>query len=212
MYVPPHFAETDSGRLYDFIEQHSFGLLISGVDGAPFATHLPLLLDRGAGPHGALVGHVARANPQWRELPGRTALAVFSGPHGYVSPAWYEAENVVPTWNYVAVHAYGPVQLVEDRGALFEMVRRMVERYEGGRPRPWSLGEPSAFTDRMLAQIVGFRLAIERLEGKWKLNQNQPLDRRAKVADALAAQGGEAAAVAALMRDALPAGAEGVGR
>jgi transcriptional regulator len=209
MYVPPHFAETDTARLHDFIERNSFGLLVSGVDGAPFATHLPLLLDRGAGPHGTLIGHVARANPQWRELPDRPALAVFSGPHAYVSPTWYEAENVVPTWNYVAVHATGPVQLVEDPGELFDIVRRTVERYEAAQPRPWLLGAPSTFTDRLLAQIVGFRLPIERLEGKWKLSQNHPAERRAKVIAALEGQGGEAAEVAELMREQLAAGTGG---
>jgi transcriptional regulator len=212
MYVPPHFAETDLDRLHDFVEQHSFGLLISELDGAPFATHLPFLLDRDAGPHGTLVGHVARANPQWRALAGRTALAVFSGPHAYVSPAWYEAENVVPTWNYAAVHAYGPVELVEDHNALFDIVRQIVDRYEASRPRPWSLGEPTTFTDRMLVQIVGFRIPIERLEGKWKLSQNQPPERREKVIAALAAQGGESAAVAELMRGRRPADKEGDGR
>jgi transcriptional regulator len=205
MYVPPHFAETDPARLHDFIERHSFGLLVSEADGTPFATHLPFLLERDAGPHGALIGHLARANSQWRELAHQTALAVFSGPHAYVSPTWYEAENVVPTWNYVAVHAYGPVQLVEDPDELFDIVRRTVERYEGGRPRPWSLGQPSTFTDRMLAQIVGFRIPIERLEGKWKLSQNHPVERREKVIAALTEQGEESAAVAELMRERLVA-------
>src|SRR4051812_36029868 len=102
MYVPTAFAETDPAKLHDFIEAHSFGLLVSAPGGVPVATHLPLLLERSTGPHGCLVGHVARANPQWEGLDGKPVLAVFSGPHAYVSPAWYESENVVPTWNYVA--------------------------------------------------------------------------------------------------------------
>jgi transcriptional regulator len=207
MYVPPHFAETDPATLHDFIERHSFGLLVSQVEGVPFATHLPFLLDRGAGPHGALIGHMARANPHWQELTGQTALAVFSGPHAYISPTWYEAENVVPTWNYVAVHATGPVELVEDHAALFDIVRRSVNLYESGMPRPWVLGEPSTFLDRLLDQIVGFRIAIERIEGKWKVNQNHPAERRKKVVDALTGQGGEdPLAIAAMMRAMLPAG------
>ena len=201
MYVPAHFAETDPATLHDFIERHSFGLLVSQVEGVPFATHLPLLLDRDAGPHGTLVGHVARANPHWRELVGQTALAIFSGPHAYISPTWYESENVVPTWNYVAVHAYGPVELVEDRDAVLDIVRRSVKVYESGMPRPWALGEMSTFLDRMLSQIVGVRIAIERIEGKWKLNQNHPVERRKKVVDALTEQGGaDALAIAAMMR------------
>ncbi len=208
MYVPPHFAEADPAVLHDFIEAHSFGLLVSQLGGAPFATHLPFLLDRAAGPHGTLIGHVARANPHWRELGGRPALAVFNGPHAYVSPTWYEAEPAVPTWNYIAVHATGRAELVEDRGALLEIVRRSVEVYEAPLPRPWVLDAGSTFADRLLDQIVGFRLPVERLEGKWKLNQNHPAERRAKVARALEAAGGAGAlGVAAAMRATLPAGA-----
>jgi transcriptional regulator len=148
---------------------------------------------------------MARANPQWRELAGRTALAVFTGPHAYVSPTWYEAENVVPTWNYVAVHAYGTVRLVEDRDALLDVVRRSVAVYEATMPRPWALDESSSVVDRLLPHIVGFRIGIERIEGKWKLNQNHPAGRRRKVAAALSERGGEARAVAELMRAMLPA-------
>lgn len=205
MYVPPHFAESDRNTLHDFVERHSFGLLVSRLGGGPFASHLPLLLDRTAGPHGTLIGHMARANPQWTELAGQTALAVFSGPHAYVSPTWYEAENVVPTWNYAAVHAAGPVELVEDRDALLEIVRRSVAVYEAAMPRPWVLDTSSTLVHRLLGQIVGFRLRIDRLAGKWKLNQNHPAGRRRKVIAALQDQGGDAQAVAALMRAMLPA-------
>jgi transcriptional regulator len=206
MYVPPHFAQSDPATLHDFIEAHSFGLLVSQVGGVPFASHLPFLLDRPAGPHGTLLGHMARANPHWRELAGQTALAVFSGPHAYVSPTWYEAENVVPTWNYVAVHAYGRAAVVEDRAALLDILRRSVAVYEAGMPRPWAVDDSSPFVGRMLGQIVGFRLEVERLEGKWKLNQNHPADRRRKVADALSERGGDdARAVAAMIRAMLPA-------
>src|SRR3954452_8558287 len=179
MYVPPHFAEHDLGKLHDFIEAHGFGLLVTQADGLPFASHLPFLLDRTAGPHGTLVGHVARANPQWREAAGQTALAVFSGPHAYVSPTWYEAEQVVPTWNYAAVHAYGRVEVVEDKGALLEIVQKSVRVYERAMPRPWSFDPASPFVG-LLAQIVGFRIEVERIEGKWKLNQNHPAERRQK--------------------------------
>jgi transcriptional regulator len=206
MYVPPHFAESDPAKLHDFIERHSFGLLVSQAGGEPFATHLPLLLDRAAGPHGTLAGHVARANPHWRELAGQTALAVFTGPHAYVSPSWYEAENVVPTWNYAAVHAYGRVRLIEDRDGLLDIVRRSVTVYEAAMPRPWTLDGSPTFVDRLLGQIVGFRLPIDRLEGKWKLSQNHPVERRSKVIAALEGRGGDAQAVAAMMRAVLPAG------
>src|SRR5581483_7907510 len=96
MYIPVAFAETNLTTLHDFIEQNSFGVLVSQFDGLPFATHLPFLLERTAGRHGTLIGHLARANPQWQQASGQTALAIFSGPHVYISPTWYEAEQVVP--------------------------------------------------------------------------------------------------------------------
>ena len=208
MYDPPHFAEFDPAKIHDLIERYSFGLLVSQVGGEPFATHLPFLLDRDAGPNGTLTGHMARANPQWKELAGRTALTVFSGPHAYISPTWYEAENTVPTWNYVAVHAYGGVELVEGRAALLDIVQRSVSVYEAAMPRPWTFDGSPTFVDRLLGQIVGFRLRIERLEGKWKLSQNHPVGRREKVIRALEAQGGgDASAVAAMMRTMIPASA-----
>ena len=110
MYIPAAFVESDPTALHGFIEQHSFGLLVSQLDGQPFASHLPFLLDRAAGTQGTLIGHMARANPQWRQSDGQTALVIFSGPHAYISPTWYEADQVVPTWNYAAVHAYGKMR------------------------------------------------------------------------------------------------------
>jgi transcriptional regulator len=187
------------------MEQHSFGLLVSQVDGLPFGSHLPFLLERTTGPHGTLVGHMARANPQWREVGGQTALAIFSGPHAYISPAWYQAEQVVPTWNYTAVHAYGRVEIVEDEGALLEIVQRTVGVYEQTMPRPWTFGDSGTFAERMLGQIVGFRIEIEKIEGKWKLNQNHSVERRKKVIRALGERGDEnAQAIVAMMQAMLP--------
>jgi transcriptional regulator len=204
MYIPAVFAEPDLTKLHDFIEQNSFGLLVSQVDGLPFATHLPFLLERTIGPHGTLVCHIARANPQWREASGQTALAIFSGPHAYISPTWYEAEQVVPTWNYTAVHAYGPVQVIEDEAALLEIVQKSVRIYEQAMPRPWSFDSSSTFVKRLLGQIVGFRIEVERIEGKWKLNQNHPTERRKKVIQALRERGDENAhAVADMMQQAV---------
>ena len=201
MYVPPHFAETDTAKLFDFIEAHSFGLLVSQADGRPFASHLPLLLDRHAGPHGALRGHLARANPQWRTAPGQEVLAVFSGPHAYISPTWYEAERVVPTWNYVAVHVYGTFRLVEEREALLGIVRDMVRFYERPLPRPWDFDPTTEYATKMLQGIVGFRVEVTRIEGKWKLGQNHPEERREKAARALEQyQDENSRAVAELMR------------
>jgi len=106
MYIQSNFVETDQHKLHDFIERQSFVTLVSNDGGEPVASHLPLLLDRDHGPHGRLIGHMARANPQWQSADNQSVLAIFHGPHAYISPTWYEAVNVVPTWNYVAVHVY----------------------------------------------------------------------------------------------------------
>jgi transcriptional regulator len=200
MYLPAAFAETDLPKLHDFIEQNSFGLLISQQDGQPFASHLPLLLHRQSGPQGTLLGHMARANPQWRQAEGQTVLAVFSGPHAYISPSWYEAENVVPTWNYVAVHAYGKLEAIEEDDSLLALLKDFVNYYERSLPQPWALQGTDDYLQRMLRQIVGFRIEITRLEGKWKLGQNHPQERRDKVVRALQQQPkDDSQAIAALM-------------
>jgi transcriptional regulator len=203
MYVPAHFSQTDRSRLFEFMEQNSFALLVSQWGGEPFATHLPLLVDRTAGPGGTLIGHVARANPHWQTT-DRNALVVFSGPHAYISPSWYEAENVVPTWNYLAVHAYGKLQIVEDHDATLAIVQDFVAFYEKSLPRPWTISEGDAFIDKMAKSVVGFRIEISRLEGKWKLNQNHPRERRQKVIDALSQRRDEnSLAIAAWMAETL---------
>jgi transcriptional regulator len=186
MYIPAAFRVDDRQRLHDFIEGHNFGLLVSTLDGVPFATHLPFLLERDAGPNGCLVGHLARANPQWQQLDGQEVLLVFSGPHAYVSPTWYEADDVVPTWNYVAVHAYGVCRVIDDPAALTRIVADFVSSHERAMPQPWLLDTGSAFVQQRVRAVVGFRVEVGRLEGKWKLNQNQPEERRVRAARALA--------------------------
>jgi transcriptional regulator len=134
---------------------------------------------------------MARANPQWQSAAGQEVLAVFSGPHAYISPTWYEIDDVVPTWNYVAVHAYGPLALVDEPGAVRDIVQQFVHTYERSKPTPWELKASNNYVDRMLSQIVGFRIPIARLEGKRKLNQNHPAERRLKVVRALRERGDE---------------------
>jgi transcriptional regulator len=200
MYIPPHFAESDLNTLHDFIEQHSFGLLVSQHQGEPFVTHLPFLLNRTAGPNGALLGHVARQNPQWRDLVGQKVLAIFQGPHAYISPTWYQADKAVPTWNYVAVHAYGSARLIEDPAELVAVIRELTRRHEQFMPAPWDFDPAEPFVQKLATQIVAFRIEIERLEGKWKLNQNHPRERRERVVEALRQQRWEdARAIADLM-------------
>ncbi len=192
MYTPSSFVVTDQETLHTFIEQHSFATVVTHGQTFPAASHLPLLLDRDAGPNGRLIGHMARANPQWKSADGAGALAIFHGPHAYISPSWYESQSVVPTWNYVTVHASGTMRLETDPERLREFVERLVVAHESDMPAPWSLGsEADEFVNRLLAEIVGFMIDIERLEGKWKLNQNHPAERRGKVATGLRTLGGE---------------------
>ena len=204
MYIPPPFAERDLKRLHDLIEQYSFGLLISADGGEPQASHLPMLLDRRDGPHGALYGHLARANSHWQQASGKPILAIFSGPQAYISAGWYEEEKVVPTWNYLAVHVRGVLELIEDAPTLGQIVRDYVEFYERGLPRPWNMDGLEEFYERLLSQIVGFRLRIETIEGKWKLSQNHTRQRRERVIAALRQQPDDnSQAIAALMAQSL---------
>jgi len=195
MYVPGHFAENDSAVLHGLIRDHSFGLLISVVDGAPFATHLPFLLDTEvgaeAGPHGTLVAHMARANPHWQAFAdGVDSLVVFQGPHGYITPSWYAPGNNVPTWNYVAVHAYGVARVIDDPAAARAVPERLTALHESGFAEPWQLADQDPrFLDGMLRGIVAFEIPIARLEGKAKLSQNKTPADRAGVIAALATTG-----------------------
>src|SRR3954447_10694161 len=165
MYLPAAFAETDTPTLHEFMGRHSFATLTSRGDAGLVASHLPLLLEPEAGPLGHLVGHMARANPQWKDVKDEV-LAIFTGPHAYVSPSWYQEEGTVPTWNYVAVHAYGTLHVVEDRDGLLDILRRSVTAYESPMPEPWPFDESDPHVEKMLKAIVGFRIEITRLEGK----------------------------------------------
>lgn len=192
MYVPPAFAETDTTVLHDFMVQNSFATLVSVAKTTPVASHLPLLLDRTTGPHGRLIGHMARANPHWEQADGQEVLVIFTGPHAYISPSWYHVENAVPTWNYTAVHAYGTFQLDDERDRRLDIVRDYVDFYESEMELPWSLTDADAdFIDRLLDAIVGFKMDIHRIEGKWKLSQNHARERRQGVIHGLKSAGGE---------------------
>ncbi len=179
MYMPASFRQNDLAELHAQMQANPFALLASsGVDGVQ-ASHLPLLLEPGEGEFGTLYGHFARANPHWRDLQGGAeALAVFSGPDAYISPSWYAAKaehgKVVPTWNYIAVHARGPVELIEEPERLLQIVSRLSDQHESGRAQPWAVSDaPRDYIDAMLRAIVGFALPIRRLDGKWKLGQNR---------------------------------------
>jgi transcriptional regulator len=170
VYIPPAFRVDDVAVLYAFVEEYSFATLVSVRDGVPCATHLPLLLDR---EHGVILGHLARANQHWEAFGGGTeSVAIFHGPHAYISPAWYVTAPAVPTWNYAAVHVYGiPRLLTEDR--TWEVVDQTVKRFESKHAAPWPNELPEGFRQKMLRGIVAFEIPIARIEGKFKLGQNR---------------------------------------
>ena len=147
---------------------------------------------------------MAKANPQWEQAAGQEVLAIFAGPHAYISPTWYEEEKVVPTWNYVAVHAYGRLQLVPDSTQKLDILRQTVSIYERNMPALWTIPEDGEFIPRLVDQIVAFQIPLRRLEGKWKLNQNHPLARRQRVIAALRSRPDEASReIAGLMQERL---------
>ena len=202
-YLPLHFTETRAELLLGHIKRYDFATLISHGPAGLIASRVPFLCEQqGEAVH--LQGHLARANPQLADLArGDEVLALFAGPHAYVSPGWYAAGPAVPTWNYADVHAYGRARLIDEPEPLRALLRRLTERHEAGRPAPWRMQDlPENYLAGMLKGIVGFEIAVTRLEGKFKLSQNRPPADRPRVIAALEAQNEpEAAAVAQLMRD-----------
>ena len=203
VYLPAAFAEADPEVLAAHIERHEFALVVSHGAAGLVASHVPVVLERGNGDW-RLLGHLARPNPQVAAFAeGGEALAIFPGPHAYVSPRWYEAGPAVPTWNYADVHAYGGVRLVEDEAWLREFLRRLSQRQEAAAVAPWRIdGLSPAYLAGMLKGIVGFEISVTRIEGKFKLSQNRPAADRPRIIAALeAADNPEARAVARLMRE-----------
>ena len=197
MYVPPLFKEDRIDVLHAAIRRTGLATLVTITADGLIASHVPMLLDREPAPYGTLLGHVARPNPQARgTMPGVQALAIFQGPDAYITPSWYETKRqnakVVPTWNYVAIHAYGPVEFFDDAERLRAIVTRLTERQESSRAAPWAVTDaPADFVEGMLKGIVGFAMPIARLEGKWKMSQNRPAEDRTGVVVGLEDEGRE---------------------
>ncbi len=182
MYIPNYFKITDETVAYDIIKEHSFATLFSQNNGSPFATHLPLILNK---EKSCLYGHFARPNPQWKDIKDQTVLAVFHGPHCYVSPSWYETNKAVPTWNYVTVHVYGEVELLEDEEELIASLHDMVLKYEAPDSSYKLKDVDPEFLTGMNKGVQGFKIKINRIEGKSKLSQNQSLERQELVINQL---------------------------
>ncbi|QRM32166.1 FMN-binding negative transcriptional regulator [Microvirga sp. VF16] len=191
MYIPPAFRDDDPASLHATMRASRLSNLVSATQHGLIATPLPFVLDETEGEHGVLYGHVAKANPQWKTPPIGEAMAIFMGPDAYITPSWYatkqETGKVVPTWNYVAVHAYGPVEFFEDPERLLDVVTRLTRLHEEPRAFPWAVSDaPADFIGSQLRGIVGVRLPITRLEGKRKMSQNRSEADRHGVAAGLA--------------------------
>jgi transcriptional regulator len=207
MYLPKHFEETRVDILHGLIYAHPLGALVTLTPGGLDANHIPFEVDPEPAPFGTLRGHVARANPLWRDFSREVeALVIFQGPGTYVSPAWYptkkDTAKVVPTWNYVVVHAHGALRVIDDRAWLRDFVTKLTNRHEARRRDPWKVTDaPADYIDTQLGAIIGLELPITRLVGKWKMSQNRPAHDRAGVVDGLRQEGGHAgAALADLVR------------
>lgn len=175
MYIPTRFLETDRDTILNFVEQNSFATLISFDGEKPIATHIPLLVERAENDRIYLVGHIARANPQWKTFTdSNEILAVFAGAHAYISPRWYDVpEQNVPTWNYQSIHAYGKPQIVEEKNALVEMLERLIAKFEPDTGYDLETVSPE-IVDKLTKGIVGFRIAVSRFEAAFKLSQHRP--------------------------------------
>ena len=206
MYIPEFNRQEDRAVGLAFMRANPFAILISNTDGIPFATHLPLLVDELQG-QVVVRGHMAKANPHWRSIhPGQESLAIFHGPHAYISPSLYEIRESVPTWNYAAVHVYGEPTLFSDEDGLKEVLHRMINTFESSYMQQWS-----AFSDeyrsRMMKHIVGFEIKAKKLEAKFKLSQNRTKGEQARVIQSLnQSRDSNVSGVAVLMQQ------EGLGR
>ncbi len=192
MYTPPAFREDDLPNLHAAMREARLANFVTATAEGLLATPLPLFLVPDEGPYGTLYGHLARANSQWKLAPAGEAMALFMGADAYVTPSWYASKRehgkVVPTWNYVAIHAYGPVEFFEDADRLLDVVARLTDLHERPRAEPWAVTDaPDAFIRAQLRGIVGLRLPITRIEGKRKMSQNRSAEDRAGVAAGLAA-------------------------
>ena len=198
MYVPQHFALDDLPAIHAIIRENSFATLVSTRSGEMVASHLPFMVSEG-GPagFGVLRAHMARANAHWQQFDGETeALVIFEGVHGYISPDWYARGKAVPTWDYIAVHAYGTPRIIEDEAAVVAMLHELVHVYEDGRETPWrSEDQEASYIAGMAKGIVAFEILISRLEGKAKLGQNRPTDQPSVVAALANSQSNLAAAI-----------------
>lgn len=187
MYLPRAFAVEDVPQIQDFMEEFNFATVVTQTGGELTASHIPFLLDRGVEPYGVLRAHIAIRNPQLKDLQSASqALVIFQGPHTYVSPSWYVNPENVPTWNYMVVHAYGTPK-IGNKAAMIELLKDLTRKQESSFEKPWDFDPGAAWVQKLMMEIVAFEIKIERLEGKFKLNQNRKPEDRESVITALSA-------------------------
>ena len=182
MYIPPQYVNKDLNEVREFIRDHSFAIMVNHVDGKPWATHTPLELNTDIQGEDILIGHIAKANPQWRVFEENpSVLCIFNGPHSYVSSSWYKEEEV-PTWNYIAVHIYGRIEIMEEEEVL-SWLSRLVDHHEAGEKDPVSLSRISSATLRQVKGVVGFRIRINEVQAAFKLSQGREEDHQRIIAE-----------------------------
>ena len=203
LYLPDHFTARDRAMIARLVHDHPFATLITPGSPEPLVTHLPLLHVADCEPHGTLFGHFARANPHAAIAPDIESIAIFHGPHAYVTPSWYaDPSSAVPTWNYAVAHAHGAIEFARDAVETRAVLDLMIHRFEADREMPWTLGLPAGQLAAMVGAIVGFRIRVKRLDGKFKLSQNRTPEDRRRVAAGLEGENyADAAATAAWMRE-----------
>lgn len=200
MYIPKHFEQPSIETMHELMRARPLATLVTLASGGLEANHIPLYLMDAPTPFGTLRGHVARANPLWRDFEKEfEVLAIFQGPDAYITPSWYatkqETGKVAPTWNYAVVHAYGTLRAIDDAGWVREHLETLTDHHEANFPKPWAVSDaPGEFIEEAIKAIVGVEIAITRLSGKWKASQNQPAQNRAGVIEGLRvrAEGGTA--------------------
>ncbi|MGZ8172302.1 MULTISPECIES: FMN-binding negative transcriptional regulator [Methylobacter] len=206
MYIPSQFEQPDIEAMHELIRNRPLATLVTLGSNGIDANHIPLHLAPTQEPFGVLRGHIARANPLWRDLASDVeTLAIFHGPDAYISPSWYatkqEAGKVVPTWNYAVVHAYGFLRIIDDAVWVRAQLEALTQQHEAAFPEPWAVSDaPEDFTGKLIEAVVGIEMVITRLTGKWKISQNQPPQNQRSVIQGLNARGqSEAVAMAALV-------------
>jgi len=201
MYIPSHFSFTERADIVAFMRRFNFAAIVSQVDGVPFATHLPFVVEEEETGQVRLLAHFAKANPQWKNLEGQTALVIFSEPHAYISPSLYEKEQNVPTWNYVAVHAYGKPSLILEEKSAFSLLEKQMQAFEGEYLAQWTRLSQD-YKNAMVKGIVAFEIPLEKWEAKQKLSQNKKPQEQANIMSHLSEnEDGAARAIGEMMKD-----------